>query len=307
MSPKSLAAVALLVAAPAAAFSEGQFGFSGKENSCLACHGSNSYAGITVASDAAEKTLCVQGTGQEAVRYEIPVVRYGQSTKLTLTIAKPDEGAVGCPEEDCDVAACSEASGVCRKAYDKNEICPQTLNECGTPLGGFNAAIDGAGTWESVDDSTRVLTEGGVMDPETGETDPVEPSTEITHRLARQLGDGPAIWTFTYKAPATAAEATGEAAAIYIGANVANGNGWADDADLNTNITYGVALVDDATQTAILPPYCGACAGNKIPDAEGKCPACACTAIPTSSGAAGALVLGVLVLATRRRSTSPRR
>lgn len=288
-------AAVLSAASSAAAFSNGQYGYSGKSNSCQQCHGATEYQGIDVKFDAANTYGCTTQAGETL---SLPFLKYGESMKVTLTVKKP-EGADApvCPTEACDVAACSEASGRCRELYNVNQgQCPFTLTTCGAPLGGFNASIDGVGTFESLDDSTRVLVGGSVMNPD-GTTTPIRDGSEITHRLARQLADTDAVWEFTYKAP----EKGLGPVSLFVGANVANGNGWADTDDRNTNLVYGVALLDEATNTVQLPPFCAACEGQAMPDANGQCPACACTALPSTSGVAGVAVVGLLALLSRRR------
>ncbi len=344
MTLASTLASALLLASSASAFSGGQFGYSGKDNSCLACHGSETYPAISVAFTGADTASCVLKDG---AFFTIPVIDYEAQVTLTLTLAKPEGDEVpGCPTA-CDATLCGTDGDPCEHMYQVNGYCPVGADICDAALAGFNAELDSAvGLFEASDDGTRVISNGSipgpleVQDPEVvcdmanmgtecddengyactmrpGDTTvcarsgsiPLRDGSQITHRIPKQTVSSDATWDFKYTAPSKAdADAAGDRApaGIYIGANVANGNGVADLKDKNANVVFAVAL-RDADGSVVLPEFCGVCDDGQAPDATGQCPACACASTHaagsggTASGAALAGLAALLVLRRRRR------
>ncbi len=119
--------------------------------------------------------------------------------------------------------------------------------------------------------------------------------TEVTHFAPAYFDGGAVTWNLTYTAPAEADYE--DAIQMWVGANVANGNGRADPKDLNSNYQGTFAMADR------LPSFCAVCdEDGTLPDANGNCsPGCSHTNLPRESAPLGAVALGLLGLAFIRR------
>jgi hypothetical protein len=260
MSTKTTAfalAALFLTPASAVAFGDGQWGFSGRVEgqSCLACHGSNQYEGLTVSVQSDEEIPCfVEGAEGETL---IPKLMAGQAYTVSVDIAAASASDVPCPTNDC----CSDdavAGDACLNRPGSNKVCNVAgqatccqpgLTVCNEPLAGFNAEVVGGGAFVAGAD-TKLLTNGGDVDP-----------SEISHTAPKGAGSG-AQWQFDYTAPAEG-EISG-AVEFWVGANVANGNGFDDLNDLNSNF-FLTAAVEDSAGNLELPGFCLACPNGQPP------------------------------------------
>jgi MYXO-CTERM domain-containing protein len=207
-------------------------------------------------------------------------------------------GQAGCNCELGDGFTCTGAdvngTGACTKAVacDGYDTFP---NGCPT-----NATV----TSEDAASGTIVgcaCEDGYALSPEPGpETAPpyacvLASGTEVTHSQAKVFGGAAAEWNLKYTAP-TEDEYT-DAVLFYVGANIANGNGVADQADLNSNYQVVVAVGDT------LPAFCAVCEDGALPDENGQCGGgCGCST--TATGEAPFALLGLAALAAlgvRRR------
>lgn len=155
-------------------------------------------------------------------------------------------------------------------------------------MAGFNAEVVGGGKFTE-GQGTRLLIEGG------------EPNgREITHNTPGRFVDGKASWAFQFTAPA-AEEAGENGLEIWVGANVANGNGREDPLDMNSNYKLDVAL-SDGTDVVSVPGYCLVCSSGKLA-VNGQC--CTCVSAKPGAGTWGFLgamsALSFLLLGRRRR------
>jgi MYXO-CTERM domain-containing protein len=118
---------------------------------------------------------------------------------------------------------------------------------------------------------------------------------EVTHSQAKLFNGADVEWNLKYTAP-TEDEYT-DAVRFYVGANVANGNGVADQADLNSNYQLVLAVGD------ALPGFCAVCENGELPDDNGQCSGCGCSATNTSEAPyalAGLAALALFVVRRRR-------
>jgi len=121
-----------------------------------------------------------------------------------------------------------------------------------------------------------------------GGTAPVQ----LTQRVPATFGGADITWTATYTAPQSAPDGV----ELWVGANVANGNGKADGNDLNSNYVQRLTVGD------AVPSFCAVCPDGSLPDEQGNCAGCTSMAVPeTSFPASIAAVFGLLGLAFARR------
>ena len=301
------AAIVGLASPTVSAYSAGQFGYTGRDpqNSCLFCHGSKQYSGIEISFSAAETMNCVT---TDDIR-TLPVLGFGESMEVTVTVTEPSGGdAPACPNHDCcdaqglgvQVGFDAEGGGPIyedRGPAGPDDYCTTNLNgECSRGLAacepwtaGFNMEVVGSGLFSvrSEDDNDGVYTNPAGTFTE---------GTQVTHVIPKQFEGGSLSYSFVYTAPAEADFV--EAPQFYLGVNVSNGNGYADDEDLNANAVAAATIGSNA------PAYCAVCDNGLFPDENGNCPACACVGAPSDKvPAALALVLvGLgLGLSPRRR------
>jgi hypothetical protein len=298
----------LLAAGTASANTDGQYGFTGRSDSCLRCHGTNQYAGLEV-------TVSGLGTpidcfvGEELEKLTLPTLAFGDSVEVKISLAEPgDSDGLECPAHDCCAetntydesgnlvsAALGEApqESLCQQDDFRVDgvataagTCSPFLAACLEPLAGYNMEVVNGGAFSipDGDTSSRLRQNGDEL-----------VASEVTHVLAGRFDNGPAEWTVNYTAPAEA-DYQG-ALEFWVGANVANGNGKADQFDLNSNYQLTVALGDK------VPDFCATCEDGSLPDENGQCPGgfCSCAKLPTGSPWAGLALLGGLVLLSRRR------
>lgn len=278
----------LLVADGAAAFRGGRIDFSGRERSCLECHGSRQYDGLQFSLGSVAGTEpCgfVNAEGEFQVA-ELPLLEHGKTYPATVEIPLPTGNNVPvCPTNDCcDPAnppqegdACLNRPGarggpmICTPDDFLAGCCEPGLDECtdanGNPLyqAGFNAEDAAGGTFEPGDDGDTQLL------PREGEL----VTNQITHTNAKLFNGAGVKWAFHYTPPSID---TGKGVEIYVGANVANGNFLDDNGDLNSNYRYA-AVVTDGERYAY-PGYCQICPDGRS-SLDGSC--CSCMSTGTGS------------------------
>jgi MYXO-CTERM domain-containing protein len=208
------------------------------------------------------------------------------------------QGQVGCTCEQGDDYACTGAGvngiGACTKTVncEGKDIFPN-----GCPTNSVVTAEDAASgsvTGCRCDD-------GYVLSPEPGaDTSPpyscvLASGEEVTHSQAKVFNGADVEWNLKYTAP-TEDDYT-DAVLFYVGANIANGNGVADQADLNSNFQLVLAV------GGTLPAFCAVCEDGALPDENGFCGGgCGCSTTETG-GAPYALagLAAISLLAVRRR------
>jgi MYXO-CTERM domain-containing protein len=316
-----LLASATLFAGSAFAFGGGQTGFTGRnggQNSCLACHGSQTFEGATI-QIGGETTNCSPNTGDPD--FEIPLINVGATVPVTVDIA--GGAAPACPTLNCceDPVAATDPAEACLQRPGSNRncavesaaaCCQPGLEVCGDePVAGFDLEVTGAGILDIP--GSRQACEAPTDCP-AGETcrenvcvaDDVrfegDNLQELTHTFSKTAGAGTS-WTMNYVAPADLSAAP-EGPTFFLGANVANNNGFDDNLDLNGNFALPAALTDGTAFA--LPAGCLVCGDNNKPAVNGSC--CTCiSADPTSSitftGGLAAM-LGFFLLGGRRRRRS---
>lgn len=208
------------------------------------------------------------------------------------------QGQVGCACELGEDYTCTGAG------VDGIGACTKIVN-CSSAYTFPNGCPDNA-TVTSEDAASGTVTgcrcdDGYVLSPEPGpDTTPpyscvLASGTEVTHSQAKIFGGNAVEWNLNYTAP-TEAEYTG-AVEFFVGANIANGNGMADQADLNSNYNLVLAVGGQ------LPDFCAVCEDGAVPDENGTCGGgCGCDTTG-EAGAPWALagMASLALLAFRRR------
>lgn len=292
--------VALLAPAGALAYAEGQTGYSGRTagQSCLQCHGSNQYDGLAVTIDTDEEAPCSTSEGE----IMLPVVTTGATIGISVTLPAVSGGTgPTCPTANCcdpgdgtdwppaADATCLQSFGNNCDTTNANACCSPGMDVCGGALAGFNAEVVGGGAFVATD-GTRLEISGGE-----------EVADEITHTVPKSVEDQAAAWSFQYTAPDSLPPSGLE---IWVGANVANGNGLADLEDLNSN-AKGVVAVTDGNGAYSMPDYCAVCPNGSLPVAGCCCNgSSAVDPSPRSAYLTFAVValLGFVFTGRRRRS-----
>lgn len=257
-----LALCALILSPTSAlAYSDGQWGFSGRvdDQSCLACHGIEQFQGMRMELNTEDTIECSTEEGAEP--FQIPVLMAGETYQATVTVDPVSSDQVPCPGNTCcngdavegDACLNRPDSGLCT-VENQQQCCQPGLDVCGDPVAGFNAEVVGGGAFVA-GESTKLLSNGGEEDP-----------SEISHTSPANAGGG-ASWTFNYTAPAD--DQVGSAVEFWVGANVANGNGFADPNDLNANYQLAAA-VQKSDGSLEVPGYCLVCP-NGNPPVAGCC------------------------------------
>lgn len=207
---------------------------------------------------------------------------------------------LGCCEPDLALCRAPEGLSVATAGFNAEVVnggrFDTLVRDCGTDRvcpgePGYNEpdadGTEGDGTLDT-SDQTKLWgeVEGGTVDPR-----------QATHTRARHFVDGQAAWKMFYVAPE--AEETEGPPRIYVGANVANGNGQADPMDLNSNYAIDVVLTDGTDD--LYPDYCLVCSDGSLA-VDGAC--CTCVSAAPSAGTWGFLsacsLLGFLLLGRRR-------
>ena len=340
---------AVLTALPAGAYSRGRFNQSGKtsKESCLACHGSRQYDGLSFRFEGVDSASCSVEVAGRTQELTFPKIMYGQRVEAFIEIPTPaGDDAPQCPTNNCcDANAVpdrnDEADYACvargiQLGYTECSAdgflgcCEPGLAVCRAPEGlsvataGFNAEVVNGGYFDVL---TRDCGSDGICPGDTGYGAPDADGTEgdgtfdtsdqtklwgdvqggtidprqATHIRARHFVDGKAAWKLYFVAPEEN-EANGSPR-IYVGANVANGNGQADPMDLNSNYVTDVVLTDGSAE--IYPDYCLVCDDGSLA-VDGAC--CTCVSAAPSAGTWGFMsassLLGFLLLG-RRRTRKP--
>jgi hypothetical protein len=287
-------ALAAFLLSPSAvlAFGEGQTGFSGRDNSCLACHGSKQYDGLKFKLSTEDTVRCVVDDDREQ---DIPVVQAGQAYTVTVEIPAPGANAPTCPTYNCCAgvddpfpppadATCLKDGG-CNQS-NANQCCTPGLQLCEGTVAGFNAEVVGGGAF-----TAGVNTRLAYLGDETF-------ANEVTHTVPLNATNG-AQWTFQFTAPSGNEDQTG--LEFWVGANVANGNSIEDSEDLNSNFYLPVAVrgVDGAVA---YPGFCLVCPNGNAPFAGCCCDASGGERFSGGGGFASLAVLSLLgFLFTGRR------
>jgi hypothetical protein len=251
--------VALLAPVSAFAFAEGQTGYSGRTTgqSCLSCHGTQQYDGLTFTVNAEEEAPCSTSEGEIL----LPVITAGATVSVTVSFPSVGDTGPTCPTHNCcdpgdntdwppaEDATCLQAFGNNCDTTNANACCSPGMDVCGEALAGFNAEVVGGGGFVA-GDGTRLEIAGGEEVPD-----------EITHTAPVAVGNQDASWTFQYTAPSALPPSGLE---FWVGGNVANGNGLADGEDLNSN-ALGYAAVSDGAGGYSMPDYCAVCPNGSLP------------------------------------------
>lgn len=281
---------------PVSAYSQGQTSYSGRDRSCLSCHGTKQYDGMKFRIATEDTFPCDVADGDPV---NLPLLKAGRTYAAVVEIAAPSGAdAPSCPTENCcdpgtgeNFPPPSEATCMVRggcTAENANACCTPGLNICEGASAGFNAEVVGGGTFIA-DTGTRLAYLG---DETLG--------NEITHDFPKSVTAG-GSWTFQYTAPATG-DAT-SALEFWVGANVANGNGIEDPEDLNSNYLVYAALEDDDGNVQV-PDFCLVC-----PDGSPASGGCCCNSQGQPGGGTPATfaslsvlsLLGALLVGRRRR------
>lgn len=298
----------LLVADAAAAFRGGRIDFSGRERSCLECHGSRQYDGLkfSIGAIAGQEPCGFVNDEGEFQLVELPLLEHGKAYPATIEIPEPSGDNVPvCPTNDCcDISnppsegdACLNRPGArggpmqCTPDDFLAGCCEPDLDNCtdaeGNPYyqAGFNAEDAAGGTFtpgEAAD--TQLLRREGEL-----------VTNQITHTTAKRFEGAGVKWTFQYTPPPIE---SGNGVEIYVGANVANGNFLDDNGDLNSNYRYA-AVVTDGEKYAY-PGYCQVCPDGRS-SLDGGC--CSCMSTDPESGVYSTFaILGLLAfMATGNR------
>lgn len=290
----------LLSSSTALSYSEGQTGFTGRVagESCLACHGSRQYDGMKFRLiEADETTACFTEDGTEL---QLPLLTAGRTYPAVVEIEAPAAAdAPVCPTHNCcdpgdgtnwppsETETCMKRGGC--TADNANDCCQPGLDLCAGPRAGFNAEVLGGGRF-APGEGSRVKQVGSELF-----------ETELTHTIPKDVTGG-GSWAFQYTAPA--GEELTSAVEFWVGANVANGNDFADPADLNSNFVM-YAAVEDAEGNMQLPGFCLVCPNGSSP-AFGSC--CCNSSESTQLSARGTYAsfallsfLGFLVVGRRKK------
>lgn len=297
----------LLVADAAAAFRGGRIDFSGRERSCLECHGSRQYDGLkfSLGGVATTEPCGFEDEAGEFKVVDLPLLSFATSYPATVEIPEPSGAdAPICPDNDCcdaanppaEGAACLNRPGarggpmVCSTDDFVAGCCEPDLDNCtdleGNPnyQAGFNAEVDGGGEFSPGEaGDTQILRREGELVPE-----------QITHTTAKTFDGQGAKWAFNYTTPAAGGE---EAIQIYVGANVANGNFLDDNGDLNSNFQFAAVLTDG--ESYVFPGYCQLCSDGRS-TSDGGCCSCV-TATPGRGVWTSLAVVGLLAFVTTGR------
>jgi uncharacterized protein (TIGR03382 family) len=293
-------------------FAAGQYGYTGRDNSCLYCHGSLQYEGLAVeVVSGTEEYDCWVDDGNDSLKMiKAHSMDADGVIELKLTVEAPTEesNTPVCPAHDCCTSTITidgEGEQVSEELGDPPEDatcvtersgdCTTFFAACPNPVAGFNMEVVGGGTFSILEDddsnTIKVLENGTDAD-----------GSEVTHVQPETLLSEDVSWRVNFTGPGTAE--AGDAVTFYVGANVANGNGYADGLDLNSNYILPVTIGSG------LPSYCAICSDGSEPSSEGTCgdgeepAACGCDASSESdapfSAALALFVFGGLVLRRKR-------
>ncbi len=298
LAPLTCAFAVTLLAQPSLANRTGQFDYSGRAASCLNCHGPTSYDGLNVTVDGLGspiKCWVADSTAEGGiVARDIATLDYSGTATVTVSITNPGDPNAGgadsptCPDTDCCAGSpdpgpdsiCGQATFSVNGVSYQGPRCTNFLHVCeDTAVAGFNAEAEGGGafTIAEADLGTRMKYPGnGAL-------------TQVSHAEGHDFLTGDATWSFTYTAPS--AEEYTDGINLWVGANIANHNGYADDLDLNSNYVVAVAVADN------LPSYCAVCDDGSAPDDTGNCGGCGCSAQDTSMNPSEGALLGGLFMA----------
>lgn len=308
------------------------------QESCLACHGARQYGGMKLRLEGADTASCFVEIADRTEELTFPKLMYGQKVEAIIEIPTPSgEDAPRCPTNDCcnldappdrsddEAYACVERGiqlGIC-SADDFVGCCQPGLSQCraleglSVAVAGFNAEVINGGHFDPLtrDCGTDHLCEGddGYISPDSDGTEgdgtldttdqtkllgqgPTLDARQATHVRPRHFKEGQAAWKMYFVAPE--AGTVEGVPRIYVGANVANGNGLEDPMDLNSNYVTDIVLTDGNED--IYPDYCLVCADGSL-SADGAC--CTCVSSSPSAGTWGFLsacsLLGFLLLGRR--------
>jgi MYXO-CTERM domain-containing protein len=207
-----------------------------------------------------------------------------------------------------------------------NTDCRAGVDSCGDMLVGFDAELVGGGSWSPGEGSRVRVTQAEPASSCTADADcgggkvcwdfsSQQPSTdglcgiahtnEVVHSSPKSFAGEEATWDVTLTFP-TEEETNAEnpAVEVWIGANIANGNGLPDLNDVNGNFLATIQMGGSG-----LPSYCAQCDEGFEFDEEGNCVGpggCGCSQgadsdLPLSGLAAFAGLFGLALWRRRRR------
>lgn len=308
----ALMAASVFLAGDALAFGNGQYGYSGRNNNCLSCHGEQQYDGLSVEVVAGGQEFdCWVSDGNgglEMIKTHVMQPDETISLQLSIAPAADEDSTPQCPSHDCCATTyyyddAGELQSEDRGDPDAAEVCVTDLGgtcttyfaACPAPVAGFNMELVGGGAFSL----NATDTEQTVQLLEVGTDDDF---TQVTHTSPKTIGSEGATWILDYTGPGE--DTSDDAVTFFVGANVANGNGYADGLDLNSNYLLSVPFGSS------LPDYCAVCSDGSEPASDGTCEngeaatGCGCDASSQESAPAPAflalLMLGVMGLRRRK-------
>lgn len=284
LSPLATAGV-LFAASASSAYTLGHPNGAGLEGKCADCHGASQYSGLQFLFDGSkiEDANCWGRNGDTPVKIPLLIANYGTDIAAQVKLDAPgaDEAPV-CPSTDC--CDPDNQPDFCTAADTRG--CQIGSDTCGDKAAaGFGARTVGGATF-TAGDGTRLHSIAGEAVPE-----------QIVHSVPRYFdGDAPITWEFSLRTPD--ADSGSKEMSVYVGANVANNNGFADNLDLNSNYVARVLL--GTRDTVTLPDYCQTCPeGATLNTATGECEGGGCASASATSPVLAGLAL--LVFGWRRR------
>ncbi|MCP4502150.1 MAG: hypothetical protein GY822_19505 [Deltaproteobacteria bacterium] len=317
LSGRAALGLALLVsstfgASSASAYSTGQVDLSGKvpTQSCLNCHGSNSYDGINI--EVTGGSTCFDLAGDE-IMYAAP----GDTLAVNIVVDKPAETLLACPTDDCCGVTAPAVDAACMTRPLVNcpvdnfgSCCFPSIDDCSVSQVGFNLEAT-SGVFSSNDDNVRLaLVLGETLETQTTHVTPLEfdEATSVSWSMDFTVASIDDIAAAKTEYDALKADNDGmqdlseNTVAFFLGATVANGNFVDDSDDLNANL--GLVLPISGED---IPPFCAVCENGALPGTDGLCEGgCSSCKTDTSrswpAGLAGLMVFGVFALRRRRRS-----
>jgi hypothetical protein len=267
-------------------YSTGQPGASGRfGQSCSDCHGPGHYNAISLKLPEANTRECwaeSQDDSGSMTRSLLWNAGFGAEVPIRIVIEEPTgEEAPLCPSR----AACCDDAGGCEAGID----CRPGIDDCVGPVVGFNAEVVGGGLWvtgagsryrvteaqpssgcSSDDDCTgdEICWDFDAQTPSTNGLCGIPNRTEIVHSSPITFSNDEAGWDLSLVFPME--EEIGAAThslEIWIGINMANGNGLPDLNDVSGSF-YGTISMGPVPD---LPHRCLVCDDGFEVNNEGAC------------------------------------
>jgi uncharacterized protein (TIGR03382 family) len=263
-----------------------------------------------------ERNACCDG-GLEEISPQVACTLVGDCGEGEACWDFVNNTPVGAAGGTCGLDIVCEANTDCRVGVDT----------CGDPIVGFDAELVGGGSWTPGEGSRIRVTQSEPSTTCTGDADcgtgkicwdfstqqassdglcGIPSSNEVVHNFPKGFSGGEAVWDVTLKFP-TEDEVNPDnpTVEIWIGANIANGNGLPDLGDVNGNFLATIPLGGGDA----LPSYCATCEEGFDFDEEGNCVGvggCGCAhlsdeGVPAAGLAALFGLMGLALVRRRRR------